>query len=83
MGSPREVIAAHIEPHVVRCMATGLGMAGWARAHGERLSVRCELKRRHRDFAVNDAKPLLSQLAQHGARCAISASPVSKMSFSN
>ncbi|TVT47354.1 MAG: ATP-binding cassette domain-containing protein [Denitromonas halophila] len=64
-GSPREVIAAHIEPHVVEVYGDWAdGMAGWARAHGERLSVRCELSGDTAFCYVNDASPLLEQLAQ-------------------
>jgi lipooligosaccharide transport system ATP-binding protein len=39
-GSPRELIAAHIEPQVVEVF--GDGVEAWANAHGASLSERCE-----------------------------------------
>ena len=39
-GSPRDLIASYIEPHVVEVF--GDGVAAWAREHGERLCQRYE-----------------------------------------
>ncbi|TVO54803.1 ATP-binding cassette domain-containing protein [Denitromonas halophila] len=64
-GSPREVIAAHIEPHVVEVYGDWPdGMAAWVCTHGEPLSVRCELSGDTAFCYVDDTAALLAHLAQ-------------------
>jgi len=76
-GSPREVIAAHIEPQVVEVFgdwteaesAGGSGAAAWAAAHAGALSRRCEISGETAFCYTDDAAPLLAHLAhQPGLR---------------
>ena len=71
-GSPREVIAAHIEPQVVEVFgdwteadsAGGSGAAAWAAAHAGALSHRCEISGETAFCYTDDAAPLLAHLAR-------------------
>ena len=76
-GSPREVIAAHIEPQVVEVFgewnaggkADGSGAAAWAATHAGTLSRRCEISGETAFCYTDDAAPLLAHLAhQPGLR---------------
>lgn len=76
-GSPREVIAEHIEPQVVEVFgewdgATGQsasGAADWAARHAGALSRRCEISGETAFCYTDDAAPLLAHLAhQPGLR---------------
>jgi len=59
-GSPRELIARHIEPEVLE--VHGEGVAAWADAHGARLSERCERAGETVFCYAQDAKPLIATL---------------------
>ncbi|MDK9723777.1 MAG: ATP-binding cassette domain-containing protein [Sterolibacteriaceae bacterium MAG5] len=61
LGSPRELIAAHIEPQVVEVY--GEDAPGWAATEGSRLSLRCEVSGETAFCYVADAAPLLEHLA--------------------
>ena len=69
-GSPREVIAAHIEPQVVEVFgewngsAAGIDAAAWAAAHAGALSRRCEISGETAFCYTDDAAPLLAHLAR-------------------
>ncbi|WP_374267111.1 ATP-binding cassette domain-containing protein [Zoogloea sp.] len=65
-GSPREVIAGHIEPQVVEVFGDwdGRGAAAWATAHAGPLSRRCEISGETAFCYTDDAGPLLAHLAQ-------------------
>ncbi|MDD3352404.1 ATP-binding cassette domain-containing protein [Zoogloea sp.] len=76
-GSPREVIAAHIEPQVVEVFgdwagdspATASGAAAWAARHAADYSQRCEISGETAFCYTDDAAPLLAHLAhQPGLR---------------
>ncbi|WP_374484573.1 ATP-binding cassette domain-containing protein [Zoogloea sp.] len=78
-GSPREVIAAHIEPQVVEVFGewTGNGQvagpesgaAAWATRHAANFSKRCEISGETAFCYTDDAAPLLAHLAhQPGLR---------------
>jgi len=70
-GSPREVIAAHIEPQVVEVFGEwkGSGAAAWAAEHAGALSRRCEISGETAFCYTDDASPLLAHLAhQPGLR---------------
>jgi lipooligosaccharide transport system ATP-binding protein len=70
-GSPREVIAAHIEPQVVEIFGEwqGEGAAAWAAAHAHALCQRCEVSGETAFCYTDDAAPLLAHLAhQPGLR---------------
>jgi len=76
-GSPREVIAGHIEPQVVEVFgewsghetAAGGGAAAWATAHAAALSDRFEISGETAFCYLHDAAPLLAHLAtQPGLR---------------
>ncbi|MBN9697409.1 MAG: ATP-binding cassette domain-containing protein [Zoogloea sp.] len=76
-GSPREVIAEHIEPQVVEVFGewdggTGQsanGAADWAARHAGALSRRCEISGETAFCYTDDAAPLLAHLAhQPGLR---------------
>ena len=70
-GSPREVIAAHIEPQVVEIFGEwqGEGAAAWAAAHAHALCQRCEVSGETAFCYTTDAAPLLAHLAhQPGLR---------------
>ena len=70
-GSPREVIAAHIEPQVVEIFGDweGQGAAAWAAAHAQTLCRRCEVSGETAFCYTTDAAPLLAHLAhQPGLR---------------
>jgi lipooligosaccharide transport system ATP-binding protein len=64
-GSPRELIATHIEPHVVEVF--GEGARGWADEHGGRLSQRCERAGETMFCYALVAEPLLRDLEQRPA----------------
>ena len=65
MGSPREVIAAHIEPHVVEVYGDWPeGMSGWMRDFGAPLSTRCELSGDTVFCYVDTAGALLDHLSR-------------------
>ena len=67
IGSPRELIATHIEPQVVEIF--GEDAAGWASEHAAGLSERFEVSGETAFCYVHDAKPLLAHLdAQSGLR---------------
>ncbi|NMG35934.1 ATP-binding cassette domain-containing protein [Azoarcus sp. TTM-91] len=71
-GSPREVIAAHIEPQVVEVFGdwnghdttTASGAAAWANTHAAALSHRYEISGETAFCYVHDPAPLLAHLAQ-------------------
>ncbi len=65
-GSPREVIAAHIEPQVVEIFGDwdGQGAAAWAAAHAQALCRRCEVSGETAFCYTTDAAPLLAHLAR-------------------
>jgi lipooligosaccharide transport system ATP-binding protein len=75
-GSPREVIATHIEPQVVEVFGDwqpggqpDSGAAAWAAAHAGALSRRCEISGETAFCYTDDAAPLLAHLAhQPGLR---------------
>ena len=70
-GSPREVIAEHIEPQVVEVFGewNGAGAAAWAAAHAAGLCKRCEISGETAFCYTDDAAPLLAHLAhQPGLR---------------
>lgn len=67
IGSPRELIATHIEPQVVEIF--GEDAAGWAAQHAASFAERSELSGETVFCYVRDAKPLLAHLdAQSGLR---------------
>jgi lipooligosaccharide transport system ATP-binding protein len=73
MGTPRNVIAAHIEPQVVEVFGDWAGNEGgaaaWAQAHAAALSSRFEVSGETAFCYVQDADPLLVHLAgQAGLR---------------
>ncbi len=59
-GSPRELIAAHIEPQVVEVF--GDGVQAWADAHGSSLSERCERTGETVFCYARDVEPLMRDL---------------------
>jgi len=61
-GSPRELIAAHIEPQVVEVF--GDGVQAWANAHGASLSERCEKTGETVFCYARNVEPLLHELEQ-------------------
>jgi lipooligosaccharide transport system ATP-binding protein len=63
-GSPRELIALHIEPQVLE--VHGEGMDAWADAHGARLSERCERAGETLFCYTRDAEPLIATLQGRG-----------------
>jgi len=69
-GTPREVIARHIEPTVVEVHGDWPGgMAAWAGTHGRILARRCELSAETAFCYTEDASELLAHLAgQEGLR---------------
>ena len=68
IGTPREVIAAHIEPQVVEVFGEWTGHAGgaaaWAQTHAAAFSSRYEISGETAFCYVQDAQPLLTHLAQ-------------------
>ena len=67
IGSPRELIAAHIEPQVVEIF--GEDAAGWAAQHAAKFAQRFEVSGETAFCYVHDAKPLLAHLdTQEGLR---------------
>ena len=60
-GSPRELVAAHIEPQVVEVY--GDGAEAWANAHGARLCERCEKTGETAFCYARDVEPLLRDLS--------------------
>jgi lipooligosaccharide transport system ATP-binding protein len=70
-GSPREVIASHIEPQVVEVYGdTGeTSAADWAHAHAAQFSTRVEVTGETAFCYLSEARPLLRHLAgQSGLR---------------
>ena len=72
-GSPREVIAAHIEPQVVEVFGDWADAPGgapvWASRHAAALARRCEVSGETAFCYTDDAAPLLAHLAhQSGLR---------------
>ncbi len=69
-GSPRELIARHIEPQVVEVFGdwgdgdAGHGTPAWAAAHASRYARRHEVSGETAFCYVEDAAPLLAHLAQ-------------------
>lgn len=61
-GSPRELIAAHIEPQVVEVF--GDGVQSWANAHGASLSERWEKTGETVFCYARDVEPLMRDLGQ-------------------
>jgi lipooligosaccharide transport system ATP-binding protein len=61
-GSPRELVATHIEPQVVE--AFGDGAEAWANSHGARLSERCEQTGETVFCYARNVEPLLHDLEQ-------------------
>ncbi|MDE2600528.1 MAG: ATP-binding cassette domain-containing protein [Rhodocyclaceae bacterium] len=67
IGSPRELIAAHIEPQVVEIF--GEDAPGWAARHAALFSQRSEVSGETVFCYLHDARPLLAHLdAQQGLR---------------
>ncbi|HTH95211.1 MAG TPA: AAA family ATPase, partial [Rhodocyclaceae bacterium] len=67
IGSPRELIAAHIEPQVVEIF--GENAPGWAAQNANVYATRFETSGETVFCYVHDAKPLLAHLdAQNGLR---------------
>jgi len=60
--TPRALIAAHVEPEVIEVY--GDDARAWADAHGRRLSVRLEMTGETAFCYANDARPLLTALAE-------------------
>jgi lipooligosaccharide transport system ATP-binding protein len=66
-GSPRELIDAHVEPHVVE--VHGDGLEAWAAGAAHALAQRCERSGDTLFCYVRDAAPLLADLQRrHGLR---------------
>jgi lipooligosaccharide transport system ATP-binding protein len=59
-GSPRELIDAHVEPHVVE--VHGDALDAWTEAHATRLAERCERSGDTAFCYVRDHAPLLADL---------------------
>lgn len=59
-GSPRELIATHIEPQVVEVF--GDGVEAWTNAHGTSLSERCEKTGETVFCYARDVEPLMRDL---------------------
>jgi lipooligosaccharide transport system ATP-binding protein len=59
-GTPAELIAAHIEPHVVEVF--GDGVEAWEASHGRALSARCERTGETVFCYTRNAEPLLATL---------------------
>jgi lipooligosaccharide transport system ATP-binding protein len=63
VGTPRELIATHIEPEVVEVY--GDGAAPWAEAAGRKLAERCEQHGETVFCYARDARALVADLARH------------------
>ena len=61
-GTPRDLIAAHIEPSVVEVF--GDGVEAWAEAAGRPLASRVEVSGETAFCYVDDPQPLLDRLAK-------------------
>jgi lipooligosaccharide transport system ATP-binding protein len=59
-GGPRELIAAHIEPHVIE--VHGDGLDGWAAAEGARVCSRLERSGETAFCYTDDAAPVIASL---------------------
>lgn len=70
LGTPRDVIAQHIEPRVVEVYGNWPdGIGAWADAHGARLAQRCEVSGETAFCYTDDTVALLDHLsAQPGLR---------------
>ena len=66
IGTPRELIAANIEPEVVEVYGDGAG--DWAAATGGNLAERCETHGETVFCYARDAHALVADLAHHGAQ---------------
>ncbi len=66
IGTPRELIAANIEPEVVEVYGDGAGE--WAAATGGHLAERCETHGETVFCYARDAHALVADLASHGAQ---------------
>ncbi len=66
IGTPRELIAAHIESEVVEVYGDGAG--DWAAATGSNLAERCETHGETVFCYARDAQALVADLAHHGAQ---------------
>ncbi|MBM3342088.1 MAG: ATP-binding cassette domain-containing protein [Betaproteobacteria bacterium] len=66
IGTPRELIAAHIEPEVVEVY--GDGADAWSAAAGKQLAERCEKPGETVFCYTRDAHALVANLAHHDAR---------------
>lgn len=64
-GSPRELIARHIEPHVVE--VHGDGVVQWAAQHANALAARVEIVGETAFCYARQAEPLVTSLADHPA----------------
>lgn len=64
IGSPRELIATHIEPQVVEIF--GEDAASWANQHAMQYAKRFEISGETAFCYVQDAKPLLAHLDTQG-----------------
>jgi len=62
MGTPRDLVAAHIEPQVIEVF--GDGAEAWASAFGSRLSERCEKTGETVFCYARNVEPLLHDLEQ-------------------
>ncbi|MCB1938727.1 MAG: ATP-binding cassette domain-containing protein [Rhodocyclaceae bacterium] len=68
LGTPREVIAAHIEAEVVEVYGDWPGgIAAWGATHGARLAGRCEVSGETAFCYTDRAAPLLAHLADHAS----------------
>jgi lipooligosaccharide transport system ATP-binding protein len=63
-GDPRELIAQHVEPHVVEVY--GEGAPDWAEAFGRRHAERCEITGETIFCYTNDPAPLIADLDSRG-----------------
>jgi lipooligosaccharide transport system ATP-binding protein len=70
LGTPREVIAEHIEPQVIEVFGEWAdhdgGAATWAAAHAQQYADRFEISGETAFCYVHDADPLLAHLARQG-----------------
>jgi lipooligosaccharide transport system ATP-binding protein len=64
-GAPRDLIAQHIEPHVVEVY--GDSVSEWVERVGKRMSERAEITGETAFCYAHDAKPLLDNLSQQSA----------------
>lgn len=65
LGAPRDLIAQHIEPHVVEVY--GEGVAEWVERTGKKMSERAEITGETAFCYAHDPKPLLDNLSAQTA----------------